>query len=202
MANLTAVPGLTPVYQLETTDNPIGGPGALANSQAQALLNRSALNANNIATNTANIATNTANIATNTADIATNTADIATNTTDINAMKLAAYVAMTAYYTNYGTTSIPPRARKNNGGTLVWLEGSVTSTAAVAQKEIMDLPAGIPPPNRDMTFLCGLYNGGTPGFIYVQVTAGGVIKLSAVAGATPPSGSGWIIAFDTIHYTV
>ncbi len=40
MANLTPVPGLDNVVQLETTTLALGGPGAIMNAQAQALLNR------------------------------------------------------------------------------------------------------------------------------------------------------------------
>lgn len=40
MANLTPVPGLDPVPQLETTTLALGGPAAPMNAQAQALLNR------------------------------------------------------------------------------------------------------------------------------------------------------------------
>lgn len=40
MANLTATPGWDAVVQLETTTPALGGPGAIMNAQAQALLNR------------------------------------------------------------------------------------------------------------------------------------------------------------------
>jgi len=40
MSNLTPVSSLDDVYQIETTDVVLGGPGQVANSQAQALLNR------------------------------------------------------------------------------------------------------------------------------------------------------------------
>lgn len=40
MSNLVAAPGLDEVFQLETTTVAIGGPGGVANAQAQALLNR------------------------------------------------------------------------------------------------------------------------------------------------------------------
>lgn len=39
MTNLTAIPGLTPIPELETTTLALGGPGGPMNSQAQALLN-------------------------------------------------------------------------------------------------------------------------------------------------------------------
>ena len=40
MTNLTAVPGFTPVPELETSTLALGGPGGPMNSQAQALLNQ------------------------------------------------------------------------------------------------------------------------------------------------------------------
>lgn len=43
MANLTPTPGFDDVYQIEPTDRVLGGEGGVANTQAQALLNRSEL---------------------------------------------------------------------------------------------------------------------------------------------------------------
>lgn len=43
MPNLTPTPGYDPVYQIETYDRVLGGPGGVANLQAQALLNRTEL---------------------------------------------------------------------------------------------------------------------------------------------------------------